>query len=114
MVSKRYRNQWRLQYPWAYKVQVGQKGVVKCEYCVHFRKENMYAKEGSLVMQLSALKSHSKSEQHQNAKRCYQALQAREINLMREGINALHDQSREKIITLLKCVYFCSCFNIPQ
>lgn len=111
--TRRYRNQWRLLYPWAYSVKLEDKTLVKCEYCTKFRKENIYAREGAQSMQASALKTHAKSEQHQNSEIRFRSFQTKENSPIREAVESMNDKSRLQIKALIECVYFCSCQNLP-
>ena len=65
--SKRYKrtfkSKWKMRFPWAYAVKYCN-GVerIKCSWCVKFKRETPFAKDGSTTLQFSALNIHATSE----------------------------------------------------
>ena len=62
--SKRYKitfkSKWRMRFPWDYAIKYCY-GVerLKCSWCVKFKRETPFAKDGSTTLQVSALNIHA-------------------------------------------------------
>lgn len=60
--KRTFKSKWKTRFPWAYVVKdCNGNEIIKCSWCVKFKRDTPFAKEGSTTFQVSGLNGYAES-----------------------------------------------------
>ena len=82
-------------------------------WCVKFKWETPFAKEGSMTLQVSGLNIHAKSEAHKFALQLLEEERKRSTLSITKHVELMVDAEKERIILVIEHMYFVAIHNFP-
>ena len=104
--ERRFRDQWKLQFPWICPITVNGLMRVKCIYCERFQVKGPFGKdEGCRNLQRGALNDHNKSTRHCYARTRWLSMNG-QCKPIPQHVSSTIEGMKAKIITAMKFMYF--------
>ena len=112
--KRAFKSNWKTRFPWAYAVK-DCNGVerIKCSWCVKFKRETPFAKDGSTTLQVSGLNIHATSEAHKFYLQLLEGERKRSTLPITKHVELMVDAQKERIISVIENVYFVAIHDLP-
>ena len=112
--KRTFNSKWKTRFPWAYVIK-DLNGVqrIKCSWCVKFKRETTFAKDGSTTLQVSGLSVHAKSEAHKFAMQLLDGERKRSTLPITKHVELMVDAEKERIISVIENMYFVAIHDLP-
>jgi len=112
--KRSWKEGWRLKHEWAYPVKDANGSTrIKCKWCSLYRYDNVFSKEGSTTIQLSALDCHAKSEAHKSARSRWEARTKGDQSSIVKKVENMIDLQKERVKMIMQIAFFHAMHNYP-
>ena len=112
--KRTFKSKWKTRFPWAYVVKdCNGNERIKCSWCVKFKRDTPFAKEGSTTLQVSGLNGHSESEAHKFSLQFLEGETKRKNLPITKHVELMVDAEKERIITVIENMYFVAIHDLP-
>ena len=112
--KRTFKSKWKTRFPWAYVVKdCNGNERIKCSWCVKFKRDTPFAKEGSTTLQVSGLNGHSESEAHKFSLQFLEGETKRKNLPITKHGELMVDAEKERIITVIENMYFVAIHDLP-
>ncbi|KAH9295072.1 hypothetical protein KI387_038660 [Taxus chinensis] len=105
--KRTFKAKWKTRFPWAYAIK-DCNGVerIKCSWCVKYKRDTPFAKDGSTTLQASGLLTHAESEPHKFASQHLEGENKQSSIPITKHIELMVDAEKERIISVMENMYF--------
>ena len=112
--KRSFKHGWKLIHKWAYPI-IGPNGEerIKCAWCVKFKGDTPYAREGSSTIQLSGLNGHAISEAHKRSILLLESESRQSCLPITKHVELMVDVEKSRIISVMETMYFVAIKDLP-
>ena len=112
--KRSFKPAWKLLHKWAYPI-IGTNGDerIKCLWCVKFKGDTPFAREGSSTIQLSGLNVHASSEAHKRSIQLSEYESRQPCLPIQKHIELMLDVEKSRIISAMETMYFVAVRDLP-
>ena len=105
--KRTFKYGWKLIHKWAYPI-IGSNGeeCIKCSWCVKFKGDTPYAREGSSTIQLGGLNVHAVSEAHKRSIQMLESESRKSCLPITKHVELMLDIEKSRIISVMETMYF--------